>query len=572
MSVNQQLPSRAARTGAADLLIGLKKNGIDYLFANSGTDFPPIIEALASFPAEQLPTPITVPHETASVGMAHGYYLVTGRPQATMVHVNVGLANSIMGIINAGSDNIPVVVLSGRTPITEHARLGSRMTPIQYGQEMYSQASLVGDLVKFHYEMRYPEQGEILATRAVTLAKSEPMGPTYLSLPREALSDTIDDKNGAIDIAQSASVGPAADTDALATAAKWLAAAQNPLILCQRSDVHGRMARELSRLAEIHAIPVVEPFPLRNVMASDHPMFLGYDTKKVLPEADVILVIDSPVPWIEASYRPGPEKKIIHVGPDPMFGRLPVRSYQIDLAIVAEPASALATLISLMPPPGAAVESRRRGIEVTARRRRESDIDLALSGATSPMSAEWVSHCLSAIMDDRAVVFSDLGVVPSAMTVRGPNRFFITPHSGGLGWALPAALGAQLADRDRLCIACVGDGSYMFANPVACHQIAEALQLPLLVIVKNNGIWNAVRRSVITGYPHGAAIRSNDIPLTSLEPSPDYTMIARASRAHAERIDNGKDLQTALERALDIIRTERRLVLLELNVAISDKH
>lgn len=159
MSSSRENRPPVPRTGAGELLKGLKNNGIDFLFANAGTDFPPIIEAFASLPLDQLPVPVTVPHETASVAMAHGYYLVTGRLQATMLHVNVGLANALMGVINAASDNVPVIVLSGRTPITEHARPGSRVTPIQYGQEMYNQTSLVADTVKFHYEMRYPEQG-----------------------------------------------------------------------------------------------------------------------------------------------------------------------------------------------------------------------------------------------------------------------------------------------------------------------------------------------------------------------------------------------------------------------------
>ena len=156
------------------------------------------------------------------------------------------------------------------------------------------------------------------------------------------------------------------------------------------------------------------------------------------------------------------------------------------------------------------------------------------------------------------------------MTLKGPNRFFGSPHSGGLGWGFPAALGAQLADRDRLVIAAIGDGSYMFANPVACHQIAEALELPVLVVVKNNAMWNAVRRAVAGGYPDGAAMKRNEIPLTSLEPMPDFAAIARASRAHAERIERGADLPDALARALDVIRTERRQVLLDVRVAATD--
>jgi acetolactate synthase-1/2/3 large subunit len=107
---------------AEALLMRLKAHGIDYLFANGGTDFAPIIEAYVTGGAKgsAMPQPLIIPHETAAVAMAHGYYLATGRPQAVMVHVNVGLANCIMGLINAASENIPIVVLAGRTPITEH--------------------------------------------------------------------------------------------------------------------------------------------------------------------------------------------------------------------------------------------------------------------------------------------------------------------------------------------------------------------------------------------------------------------------------------------------------------------
>jgi acetolactate synthase I/II/III large subunit len=562
--------SSAPRTGAADLLVGLKANGIDYLFANAGTDFPPLIEALASLPADQVPVPVIVPHETASVAMAHGYYLVTGRPQATMVHVNVGLANSAMGVINAASDNIPVLILSGRTPITEHGRPGSRMTPIQYGQEMYDQSSIISNAVKFHYEMRYPEQGHSLASRAVSVAMSEPKGPAYISLPREPLAEIVREAYAPSFAPQIAAVPAGADASSIAIAAEWLGAAERPLLLCQRSDTDGRAAQELTQLAVECAIPVVEPFSVRNVMPSDHPMFLGHDLKGPFAEADVVLVVDSPVPWIESLHHPKPGKKIIHIGPDPLFARLPIRSYQTDLAIAGDPAAIISALRSAISIPAAVVEHRRRIISDASFGRKEAFDILVQVGAGSPMSAEWMSRCISDIMEPDAVLFSELGVVLSCMKLHGANRVFTSPHSGGLGWGFPAALGAQLAHPDRLCIACVGDGSYMFANPVACHQIAEALELPVLIIVKNNGIWNAVRRAVKASYPDGHASRQNVMPLTSLEPAPDYTMIARASRAYAERVEHGHDLPAALTRALSAIRNERRHAMLELNIAISD--
>jgi acetolactate synthase-1/2/3 large subunit len=187
------------------------------------------------------------------------------------------------------------------------------------------------------------------------------------------------------------------------------------------------------------------------------------------------------------------------------------------------------------------------------------------------MSAEWMTHCLGQALGD-GLVFAELGIVPGTLEAAGPNRLFLNPHSGGLGWAIPAALGAQLADRGRLVVACIGDGSYIFANPVACHQIAAALDLPILIILKNNGMWNAVRRSVVNGYPGGAAARANRMPLTSLQPAPDYLAIASASGAHAERVTHGRDLPDALARAIRMIRTDRRAAVLDLSIAVSDAH
>src|SRR3546814_7176982 len=88
------------------------------------------------------------------------------------------------------------------------------------------------------------------------------------------------------------------------------------------------------------------------------------------------------------------------------------------------------------------------------------------------------------------------------------RSWFQEPHSGGLGWSFPAALGAQLAEPERLCVATMGDGSYMFANPTVCHQVAEALDLPVLVLVQNNAEWGAVRASVKRSEEHKSELQS----------------------------------------------------------------
>ena len=114
-------PSERAPIAAEAFLRALANHGVDFFFANPGTDFPPIIEAFsrARKTNAKVPRPILVPHENLAVAMAHGAYLMTGRPQAVMVHVNVGTANAVNNLANLSRDRVPVILAAGRTPITE---------------------------------------------------------------------------------------------------------------------------------------------------------------------------------------------------------------------------------------------------------------------------------------------------------------------------------------------------------------------------------------------------------------------------------------------------------------------
>ena len=118
----------------------------------------------------------------------------------------------------------------------------------------------------------------------------------------------------------------------------------------------------------------------------------------------------------------------------------------------------------------------------------------------------------------------------------------------------------------------MGDGSYMFANPTACHQVAEAYGLPVIVLVLNNEEWGAVRHSVEGLYVGGKAAQSNEVPLTSLRPSPDFTRTAQASRAHTETVTDGQDLPAALDRAIRVATEEKRQVLLNIAIARTSPH
>src|SRR3974390_2588702 len=125
------------RIAAEAFLQALSAHGIDYFFANPGTDFPPIVEAYerAKRSNAKVPTPYVIPHEHLAGAMAHGAYAMTGRPQAVMLHVNVGTANAINNVLNLNRDNVPLLLAAGRTPIAEKGKFGSRNRPLPWRQE-----------------------------------------------------------------------------------------------------------------------------------------------------------------------------------------------------------------------------------------------------------------------------------------------------------------------------------------------------------------------------------------------------------------------------------------------------
>lgn len=557
-------------TAGGALLARLKALGVDYIFANSGTDFPPIIEGLAEAEAKgiDLPQALVIPHESAAMGMAHGYALMTGRPQVVMAHTNVGLANCAIGAINAATEHVPLLLFSGRTPVTERGRFGSRTVPIGWGQEMRDQAALVREAVKWDDELRFPEHVAPMLDRALAIATSTPRGPVYMSLPREVLCQPCPVEG----LDRPASMAPARHTPdpaLIRAAAELLAKASSPVIFAQRGAGSDAGFAALARMAEDWAIPVCQYWAVQLAMSTEHPMAASADPAPLLESADVVLVLDALAPWSPDMHPLRPGCRVIQMGQDPLFQRFPVRHFPSDVTIACDLEDGLPALAGALaefagPPDLAQRRERVAGANAGARR---ATRERAEAGCAAPMTKEWVSLCLSRALEGRhATVLSELGCPLSPMSLSHHQAWYQEPHSGGLGWSFPAALGMQLADPSRFVVATMGDGSYLFSNPAVCHQIAEGLSLPILVVVVNNGEWGAVRQSVLGLYPNGHAARANRMPLTSLTPLPDFAQIARASRAHAESVSAGEDLPAALSRALDHIATRRGPALLDVQV------
>lgn len=564
----------ATVTAGGAIFPRLKALGVDYVFANSGTDFPPIIEGLAQAAAEDiaLPQALVMPHEHAAMGMAHGYYLMTGRAQAVMLHTNVGLANGAIGAINAACEHIPMVLMSGRTPVTEQGRFGARTVPIGWGQEMRDQTALVREAAKWDYELKFPEQIPELLDRAYAIATSTPRGPVYLSIPREVLCEEVPAQG--LDAPPSMTAARLApDPDAIATLAGWLAEAETPLVIAQRGAGDAESFAAFADWAEDWGIAVCSWWATHLAIPTDHPCHVGADPGPWLKDADVVVILDCLAPWMPDVHKPRAGARIANVGPDPIFSRFPVRNFRSDLSIAGENAQTIPALIAAMrdlPRDENALAVRRVRLAQASDAHRRHTAEAAQPKGdmlTKPAVSRILGEALDAL-DVPSSVFSELGTQLGALPRRAHRSWFQEPHSGGLGWSFPTVLGAQLAEPDRLCVATMGDGSYIFANPVACHQIAEAHSLPVLIVILNNGEWGAVRNSVAGLYPDGAAARTNAMPLTGLAPSPDFCRIAEASRGWATEVTAPDDLRPALDAAIAVIRSERRCALL--NVMICD--
>jgi acetolactate synthase I/II/III large subunit len=553
---------------AAEAYAGtLAARGVKYLFANGGTDFAPIVEAYAKGQSLgwQLPQPVIVPHENMGVAMMHGYTMVTGRAQAMMVHVGMGTANSVNGIINAARQQIPMLLSAGRTPLTESGEIpGARNNYIHWAQEHFDQGGMLREFVKWDYELRHAEQVPTVVDRALAIAQSEPSGPVYLTLPRELLASAFSAKHDTEKPTIVAASPPAADPDALEQVARMLGQAARPLLITANGGRTAAGRRAIALLAETFGIPVIHYRPRYLALGTEHPMQAGWDPHALFKDADLVLVVECDVPWIPAQGNPKPDAKVVHIGADPLFARYPLRGFRTDVALtgIAGPTlTALAERAQKHAPSQGKLKERFNQISAQSKALREKGRSgtAAMPAAITP---KWLSACISQAAGEDAVMVNEYPLLLEEMQIQAPGNYYASASAGGLGWGLGAAMGAKLASPDRTVICTVGDGAYMFGNPTAAHFVSEAMQLPALFVVFNNARWAAVHRSTLAMYPKGSAAGMQEPPFATLEPSPRFEHVVQASGGHGERVTEPKALMPALERALQVVRDEKRQALL----------
>lgn len=552
----------STRSNAELFLEALLACGIKHVFANAGTDFAPVIEALviAGEQGRAVPEFHTVPHENVAVSMAHGYYRVTGEPVAVMVHVTVGTANALCGLMNASRDNVPLLLMAGRTPHTEAGNQGSRNASIHWGQDSFDQGGMLREYVKWDYELRAGQPVDAIVGRALDIAMSEPRGPVYLALPRETLGDPAPAVQTHPRPRSLGALPALPNHDEIEKVAQVLAVAESPLIVTASVGRDFANVDRLGRLADEFGIGVAhagEPGARDVNIPLDHPMYLGTHPVEALEQADFILAIDTEVPWWPCYVKLRDDVRRVQIGADPLYTNYPVRGFDMDQMITGSSSVALTMLYESLQ--SAAVDNdrirqRHKAFSVRSRERIQSAGELTEEvKSLTPIHPAWLAACINGIKDPSTIIVNELGVPMDLLDLREPGTYIGASPAGGLGFGNGAAVGARMGAPDRNVILVVGDGSYMFGNPVAAHYVARAKGLPTLTIINNNRRWHAVHRSTLAMYPEGKSSEAPLMPLVDLGPSPAFEKVIEAVDGYSERVEDPAELPAALRRAMNAV-------------------
>jgi len=558
--------------GAEAFIELLNANNVDCIFLNPGTDTVPVQEAIAKFRVKGKRTPkvILCLHESMAMEAAHGYFMVTGRPQVVLVHVDVGLQNVGGALHNAQRGHIGVILCAGRAPwLLEEAKRGVRLD-IMWLQERLNQASVVQDYVKWYYELHSSRNIHQVLQRAFQVTSSEPYGPVYLTLPFEILMERIDSITIPDVSRHSPPLTPQIDGRLLDQVAAMLLEARSPLILSGESGRRPESVAPLVSLAEALGAPVVTS-RFRVNFPSSNPMSAGFNPNPYFQDADLVLVLDHDVPYIPTQARPKADAKIITIDIDPVKPTIPMWTFPADILLQADSSKVLTALAQrvremMTPEQRARCEARYQAFAELHRKMKADWQQLAEKGAQSrPISPDWLCHCIDEVLDDDDILVTEpVTNAPSILrqiSREKPGTFY-TCRGTSLGWGLGAALGAKLARPEKTVVAIVGNGSFIYGCPTPSLWAASTYQAPFLTVILNNGQYHAPKEALRIAYgTESYSVSSNQWVGIDIEPSPDYALIARSCGGYGKRVEEPSEISGALKEALDMVKRGQPAVL-----------
>jgi len=552
------------------IVAAMKLGGIDYLFFVSGTEMTFFQEAVAK--AQQLgrhtPKLMTMVHESVALNAAVGYSMLTGKPAATAVHVDVGTLHQGAAIHAAWNDRCPILMTAGAGPRAFPGQIrGGRDTFINWVQEPRDQGSIVRQYTKIDHRLEHTDNPGLAISRMLQVAMTEPQGPVYLSIPRESAMLPLSGTLRFPTLEQMGIGRPVSpDPEDARKVAKWLAGAENPVLFTARLGQDPSAIPEFVRLAELLAIPVVESSPLSTRMnfPATHPL---YGVGPSAADADVVLVVDDLTPYTPGINGPGSggsaAAKVVWIGPDPVNSRYKTMEYEADLWLSVTPANAARAIYDeavhlLTTTDRSRIEARRARLAARKREIVAAENAAALADGRNPIpSGRWVSYQLGQLLGPDAIVVND-GLsngdfVRSYARRDRPGTYLRTGSTAG-GWGPGASFGAKLGAPDRDVVLASGDGFFMFGSPLAALWAARHHKAAFLSVIFVNGTYSTGTTLLRAAYPDGYAVRTGNYDGGTIEPVPDFAKLAETVGGYGENVKRTEDVLPALQRGLDMVR------------------
>ncbi|OCS84772.1 thiamine pyrophosphate-requiring protein [Caryophanon tenue] len=552
-------------TGEA-LMEALQEVGISYLFCNLGSDHPSIIEALAKAKQEgrSLPKALVCPHESVALAAAQGYAMTSGEAQGVIIHTDVGTQNLGGAIHNAFRARVPVFIFAGETPYTMEGELpGSRNSYVNYLQNVYDQRGIVRSYVKWEGDIRTGKNVKQLVYRAMQMAKSTPAGPVYLTGAREVLEEQVEQRENVwpnwTTITEAGM--PPQHIEQVGDA---LIQAKNPVIVTSYVGKNPQAVDALVALCEQLAIPVIEHIPTYVNFPRNHALHAGYDPHALITEADVIVALDTDVPWIVTQATPKPDCAVYFIDPDPIKEEIPLWHIATTQSYRADAYETLKQLGAYVAEQAVDVSHVTTRFTQWEQRFTEQRAQWAQAVTHNEViTPEWLTACLAQVVDDDTIILDE--TITSTMTVckylpRVKAGTYFTSGGTSLGWNGGAAIGMKLANPTKHIVSLTGDGTYLFSEPAAVHWMARRYDTPFLTVIYNNEGWNATKMNLLKRYPDGVA-KQTDSYWVNFDQSADLAKIAEAAGgAFAQTVSDPQDVVAVLQQAMDCVKAGRSAI------------
>ncbi len=506
---------------------------------------------------------MTVTHEGDALNAALGNAMVTGQPAATAAHVDAGTFNYGAALHSAWRGSYPVLITAGSGPRAYPGSMpGARDAAVQWVQEPRDQGEIIRQYTKLDHRMEHQDNPGLMVSRLLQVAMSEPKGPVYLIMPRETAMLPMPGTTRFPTRDQMGVARPAwPDPSDARRVAEWLIKADNPCIYTAKSGRNPESVEELVRLAELLALPVMETNRVDNLnFPTTHPL---YGTGPSPGEADVLLIIEAPVPFMPSEGLPGLDAKIAWVDVDPVQSRYKTMEFRADVWLPVDAAGAARAIyeaatgmltkgdMSRIADRRARLEQRKR--ELTA----ATEASALEASRRRPLHPQWLAYELGKILEPDAILLDD--ALSNAQYVQAyhgrsqPRTYFRSGGSSG-GWGSGAAFGAKLAKPESDVILATGDGYLMFGNPLSALWSAAHYKAPFLTVVFVNRSYSTGTTALRRAYPDGVAVRTGNYEGGLFDPPPDFAKLAEAANGYGETVREPEEVGPALRRGLEQVR------------------